>query len=75
MPPISDRRKRFKTALAQQERTQASFARQHKVTLHHLQQVLRGLRQSPRLNTLIDETIAQAEGAECCETPTIGAAA
>lgn len=58
MPPNTERRKRFKAGLALQEKTQSAFAREHNVTLQHLQEVLVGRRKSQRLDAAIDEVIA-----------------
>jgi hypothetical protein len=58
MAPNTERRKRFKAGLALIEKTQSAFAREHSVTLTHLQQVLLGLRTSQRLNAEIDTVIA-----------------
>ena len=60
MPPISERRKRFKSALALLEQTQSGFAREHKISLNHLQRILLGERKSPRIEAHIEAVIAEA---------------
>lgn len=70
MTPISDRRKRFKAALALLEETQSAFAKVNDVSLHHLSRVLLGERKSPRLVAAIDAVIARGAAALSTATPT-----
>lgn len=75
MPPIQERRKRFKAALDALESTQAAFCRQHRISQGHLLRILTGERTSPRIEREIERVIAEGATRVTADTDAANATA